>query len=41
MRWKDDYNEQIGIWGEIILVYFKALSWHSSGKTEENHKKIQ
>jgi hypothetical protein len=29
------------LWKEVILAYFKVLSWHSPAETEENHKKSQ
>jgi hypothetical protein len=29
------------IWKEAVMAYFKVLSWHSPGGTEENHDKPQ
>jgi hypothetical protein len=34
-------NELKGIWKEILVAYFKVLSWNLSGGTEENHKNLQ
>jgi hypothetical protein len=27
------------IWKEVVVAYFKVLSWHLPGGTEKNHKK--
>jgi hypothetical protein len=29
------------IWKEVVMAYFKVLSWFLSGTTAENHKKAQ
>jgi hypothetical protein len=34
-------NESQKIWKEAVVDYFKVLSWHLPGGTEENHKKSQ
>lgn len=28
------------IWKEVIMDYFKVLSWHFPGGTEENHEQF-
>jgi hypothetical protein len=29
------------VWKEVAMAYFKALSWHSTGRMEENHKNLR
>jgi hypothetical protein len=29
------------IWKDTVMAYFNILSWHLSGRAEENHKKGQ
>jgi hypothetical protein len=32
-------GEQVRIWKEAVVGYFKVLSMHSPRETEENHQK--
>jgi hypothetical protein len=32
------HDELERIWKEVVVAYFKALPWHISTETEENHK---
>jgi hypothetical protein len=29
------------IWKEVLMAYFKVLSWHLNGGTEENYEQTQ
>jgi hypothetical protein len=28
------------VWKEVAVAYFIPLSWHSTGRVEENHKNL-
>lgn len=30
-----------GMWKEAVIAYFKVLSWHLSGSTEENQENLR
>jgi hypothetical protein len=33
-------NELEKMWKELVMAYFKALSWHLLGRIEENYEKF-